>query len=109
MASRLSDCLVHEGTLPVDVVRAATARQAVYGGALDTALLELGALDESTLWSALASATGEPHSPDAALFENPDPTAAAVCRLQRGPAAAALGVPVGQRGGERIQFAAASP
>jgi hypothetical protein len=75
MATRLSDCLVHEGTLPAEVVRAATARQAVYGGALDTALLELGALDETTLSSALASATGAP-LPDPALFENPDPEAA---------------------------------
>jgi hypothetical protein len=77
MASRLSDCLVRDGTLREDVVRAATARQAVYGGALDTAILELGALDEPTLWSALATATGVP-IPDAGLFENPDPTAAAV-------------------------------
>jgi hypothetical protein len=76
MASRLSDCLVHEGALPADVVRAATARQAVYGGALDTALLELGALDEGTLSAALASATGVP-LPDPAVFENPDPEAAA--------------------------------
>ena len=33
MASRLSDCLVRDGTLRADMVRAATARQAVYGGA----------------------------------------------------------------------------
>src|SRR6478736_953091 len=76
MATRLSDRLVHEGTLPADVVRAATARQAVYGGALDTALLELGALDETTLSTALSGATGAP-LPDPALFENPDPEAAA--------------------------------
>jgi hypothetical protein len=75
MASRLSDCLVRDGMLPTDVVRAATARQAVYGGALDTALLELGALDEPALWGALATATGAP-IPDAALFEHPDPAAA---------------------------------
>jgi hypothetical protein len=76
MASRLSDCLVRDGTLREDVVRAALARQAVYGGTLDTALLELGAIDEPTLWSALAIATGAP-VPDAGMFENPDPTAAA--------------------------------
>jgi hypothetical protein len=80
MAARLSDCLVREGTLREDLVRAATARQAVYGGALDTAILELGALDEPTLWNALATATGAP-VPDAALFENPDPSAAAVFDL----------------------------
>jgi hypothetical protein len=96
MASRLSDCLVREGTLTTDVVRAATARQAVYGGALDTALLELGALDEPTLWSALSTATGAP-IPEAALFENPDPAAAAV--FDAAWSRRCRAVPVGQRDG----------
>src|SRR6516164_3305154 len=96
MASRLSDCLLREGTLREDVVRAATARQAVYGGALDTAILELGALDEPTLWNALATATGAP-VPDAALFENPDPSAAAVFDLSWSHRCRA--VPVGQANG----------
>src|SRR5258708_40359525 len=93
MASRLSDCLVRDGTLRADLVRAATARQAVYGGALDTAPLELGALDEPTLWSALASATGVP-IPDVALFENPDPAAATI--LHAAWARRCRAVPVGQ-------------
>jgi hypothetical protein len=96
MASRLSDCLVRNGTLPEGVVRAATARQAVYGGALDTAVLELGALDEPTLWTALATATGAP-VPDAGMFENPDPTAAALFDLAWSHRCRA--VPVGQVGG----------
>jgi hypothetical protein len=96
MASRLSDCLVRDGTLRADVVRAATARQAVYGGALDTALLELGALDEPTLWTALARATGVP-IPDAALFENPDLAAATIFDIAWSRRCRA--VPVGQSGG----------
>src|SRR5262245_48050085 len=105
MASRLSDTLLREGTLSTGVVRAATARQAVYGGALDTALLELGAMDEPTLWSALAAATGVP-IPDAALFENPDPTAAAVFDAEWSRRCRA--VPVGQRDGA-VQICCAEP
>lgn len=105
MASRLSDCLLRDGTLPTGVVRAATARQAVYGGALDTALLELGALDESTLWSALATATGAP-IPDAALFENPDPAAATV--FDAAWSRRCRAVPVGQRDGA-VQICCSEP
>ncbi len=57
MAARLSDRLLATGLIPTATVRAAIARQAVYGGALDTALLELDALDEGTLWGELAAAT----------------------------------------------------
>src|SRR5436190_7346174 len=105
MAARLSDCLVREGTLPTAWVRAATARQAVYGGGLDTALLELGAVDETTLWSALSTATGVP-IPDAALFENPDPTAAAVFDVAWSRRCRA--VPVGQRDGT-VQICCTEP
>ena len=105
MASRLSDCLVRDGLLRADVVRTATARQAVYGGALDTALLELGALDETTLWNALANATGVP-IPDAALFENPDASAAAVFDAAWSHRCRA--VPVGQTGGA-LQLCCSEP
>ena len=70
MPSRLSDCLVTTRLVPATEVRAAIARQAVYGGALDTALLELGTLDEPTLWEALGRATGLP-LPPAPLYETP--------------------------------------
>jgi hypothetical protein len=105
MAARLSDCLVRDGTLREDLVRAATARQAVYGGALDTAILEIGALDEPTLWSALASATGAP-IPDAVLFENPDSSAAAVFDVEWSRRCRA--VPVGQASGV-IQVCCSEP
>jgi hypothetical protein len=105
MALRLSDCLVRDGTLPTDVVRAAIARQAVYGGALDTALLELGALDEPALWSALATATGAP-IPDAALVEHPDPAAAMLFDVSWSRRCRA--VPVGQHAGT-LQLCCSEP
>lgn len=70
MASRLSDGLIGAGLVSADNMRAAIARQAVYGGALDTALLEIDALDEATLWGALSRATGLP-MPDPFLYETP--------------------------------------
>jgi hypothetical protein len=70
MASRLSDRLVNAGRVSVDTMRAAIARQAVYGGALDTALLETDAIDETLLWDELGVATGLP-IPEPALCENP--------------------------------------
>jgi hypothetical protein len=51
-------------------MRSAIARQAVYGGALDTALLETDAIDETLLWEELGVATGLP-MPEPALCENP--------------------------------------
>jgi hypothetical protein len=86
-------------------VRAATARQAVYGGALDTALLELGALDEPALWGALATATGAP-IPDAALFEHPDPAAAMLFDATWSRRCRA--VPVGQHDGA-LQLCCSEP
>jgi hypothetical protein len=70
MASRLSDRLVHAGRVSADVMRGAIARQAVYGGALDTALLETDAIDETILWDEMGAATGLP-LPEPALCENP--------------------------------------
>jgi hypothetical protein len=70
MAARLSDCLAGAGLVPVETIRAAIARQAVYGGALDTALLELDAIDEGRLWQALGTATGLPLPPPA-LYQTP--------------------------------------
>jgi hypothetical protein len=70
MAARLSDCLAGTGLVPVATIRAAIARQAVYGGALDTALLEIDAIDEGRLWQALATATGLALPPPA-LYQTP--------------------------------------
>src|SRR3954471_23318299 len=70
MPSRLSDRLLATGVVPLASVRAAVARQAVYGGALDTALLELDAIAEGPLWGELAAAT-ELGIPDRTLCEAP--------------------------------------
>jgi hypothetical protein len=70
MASRLSDRLVNGGRVSADTMRAAIARQAVYGGSLDTALLETDAIDETLLWEEMGVATGLP-MPEPALCENP--------------------------------------
>ncbi len=70
MRSRLSDRLLSSGLVEPGTLRAALARQAVYGGALDTALLELDALDEVRLWQALGEATELP-IPDPVLCESP--------------------------------------
>jgi len=69
MASRLSDRLLDMG-IAADTVQAAIARQAVYGGALDTAVLEMDVLDEPALWAEMGLASGLP-LPEAALCESP--------------------------------------
>ena len=69
MASRLSDRLLDVG-IAADTVQAAIARQAVYGGALDTAVLEMDVLDEPALWAEMGVASGLP-LPEAALCESP--------------------------------------
>jgi hypothetical protein len=63
MSARLETLLIEQKVLPEATVRAATARQWVYGGGLDTALLELGALTEAQIWARLAAVTGLPVPP----------------------------------------------
>jgi len=60
MSARLEALLRGENVLPEATIRAAAARQCVYGGGLDTALLELGALTEAQVWARLAALTGLP-------------------------------------------------
>ena len=101
MASRLSDRLVKAGRVSADTMRSAIARQAVYGGALDTALLETDALDESLLWEELGNATGL-EIPEPALCENPvkcvNPDGTAI-ELDGGWSEKARAVPVGVKNG----------
>ncbi len=101
MPARLSDRLLLPGRLPIDTVRAAIARQAVYGGALDTALLELEVLDEGAVWDALAEATGL-EIPDRALCEapeKPDPSIDATRILDGAWSERCRAVPVGMQDG----------
>ena len=101
MASRLSDRLVKAGRVSADTMRAAIARQAVYGGSLDTALLETDAIDEPLLWEELGVATGLP-MPEPALCENPvkcvNPDGTAI-ELDGGLVGQARAVPVGVKDG----------
>jgi hypothetical protein len=102
MASRLSDRLLASGLVPLAGVRAAVARQAVYGGALDTALLELDAIAEGTLWGELAAAT-ELGIPDRSLCEAPQklvkPDGSDALDLDAGWSARCRAVPVGLKEG----------
>lgn len=60
MSARLAAWLGGKNFLPHATLEAAAARQRVYGGGLDTALLELGALTEAQVWGCLATVTGLP-------------------------------------------------
>ncbi len=105
MAARLSDFLVHDGALPVETVRVAVARQIVYGGALDTALLEMDALAEATIWHELSHASGLP-IPDPDLVHASNPAANAEFDVIRSERCRA--VPVGRRG-NRLQLLCGDP
>jgi hypothetical protein len=105
MAARLSDFLVHDGALPVETVRVAVARQIVYGGALDTALLEMDALAEATIWHELSHASGLP-IPDPDLVHASNPAASAEFDAVRSERCRA--VPVGRRG-NRLQLLCGDP
>jgi len=50
--------MIHERVVPEDHVLAAVGRQLVYGGSLDTALLEGELLSVENLWALLSRATG---------------------------------------------------
>jgi hypothetical protein len=82
MSVSLSEYLVRDGALPAETVRTALGRQIVYGGALDTALLEMGAIDEPTLWGELSLSSGLP-IPSTALIESADPALGALFDLAR--------------------------
>ena len=60
MASRLSSLLVRDGLVGVKRMERAFQRQVIYGGALDTILLEMSLVDETTLCEYLSLATGLP-------------------------------------------------
>jgi HEAT repeat protein len=76
--SRLSSLLVRDGVLGVKRMEQAFQRQVIYGGALDTILLEMGAVPEERLWHYLSLSTGLPAA-DRDLLEYFDPRAVQVC------------------------------
>ena len=74
MPDALVQLLVDEGAAAPAGVERALARKAEAGGTLDTALLELGLVDEARLVEAMARAAKIPPAPPEA-FERPDPRA----------------------------------
>ena len=66
MPKDLAALLVDDGAVPADVVERALARQREAGGALDTALLEEGAISEEVLIGLLARAAELPPAPASA-------------------------------------------
>ena len=62
----LAALLVEDGAVPVETLERALARQREAGGALDTALLELGAIDEARLTAYLGRASDLPPPPPTA-------------------------------------------
>ncbi|MCC6997145.1 MAG: hypothetical protein IT370_21200, partial [Deltaproteobacteria bacterium] len=81
MASRLSSLLVHDGLVSVKQMSEAFQRQVIYGGALDTIILEMGILGEVPLTAYLAQAAGlPPATPE--LLGSGDPVARGLCALE---------------------------
>ncbi len=67
MTSRLSSLLVRDGLVKVHRMEHVFQRQVIYGGSLDTILLEMGLIDDGRLQHYLSLATGlPPLTPDAA-------------------------------------------
>src|SRR5512144_1019994 len=78
MPARLSALLVRDGLVGVKRMEQAFQRQVIYGGALDTILLEMGAITEDRLSEYLSLSTGLPPA-DRNLLDYFDPRAVQVC------------------------------
>ncbi|MBI4512096.1 MAG: hypothetical protein HY698_20860 [Deltaproteobacteria bacterium] len=77
-SSRLASLLVRDAIIPVKRMEQAFQRQVIYGGALDTILLEMGVISEDQLAEYMSQATGLPAA-DRAMLEYFDPRAVQVC------------------------------
>ena len=78
MTSRLSSLLVRDGVISVKRMEKAFQRQVLFGGGLDTILLEMGEITEQRLLQYLSLATGLPPATQNEL-EQLDGRAAEVC------------------------------
>ena len=92
--SSLASALVKASLLSQEMAAQAERRHQLYGGGLDTVLLEMGLLDEQTLVTHLASFTGIPAAPLQRLAK-PDLQVGAW--LDAGAAARIGAVPIGRR------------
>ena len=75
--SETAQALVRRGVITRDAAIEAEQRKKLYGGGLDTALLELRATDEETLTGHLAEIIGIPLAPASSVKAMPDRTASA--------------------------------
>jgi hypothetical protein len=73
--SDIAQALVRRGVITRAVATEAERRKQLYGGGIDTALLELQAIDEEALTTELAEIIGIPLAPIAGLAEPPAPAA----------------------------------
>src|SRR5262249_14680257 len=64
MTSRLASLLVQDGLVSPKKMAEAFQRQVIYGGTLDTILLEMDIIDEATLLDALGRASALPTAGD---------------------------------------------
>src|SRR3954454_9396530 len=64
MTSRLASLLVQDGLVSAKKMAEAFQRQVIYGGTLDTILLEMDIIDEPTLLDALGRASSLPIAGD---------------------------------------------
>jgi hypothetical protein len=93
-SSSFASALVRASLLPQATVAEAERRRQMYGGGLDTVLLEMGVLDERTLITHLANHTGIPAVPLERLARlEPQATS----WLDAGAAARLGAVPIGRR------------
>jgi len=92
-ASLFASVLVHASLLSQATIDEAERRRQLYGGGLDTVLLEMGLLDEQTLVMHLANATGIPAAPLERLAQ---PDLQATPWLDAGAAARLGAVPIGR-------------
>lgn len=75
--SEIAQALVRRGVVSRELAVAAEQRKKLYGGGLDTALLELDAVDEETLTSHLAEILGIPLAPAEVATARPNLAASA--------------------------------
>jgi hypothetical protein len=94
LPSSLASALVEASLLSQEIVAEAERRRQLYGGGLDTVLLEMGLLDEKTLLTHLANFAGIPAAPLERLAK---PDRQAGPWLDAGAAARLGAVPIGLR------------
>ncbi|MGZ3439362.1 MAG: hypothetical protein ACXVDD_07590, partial [Polyangia bacterium] len=69
MTSRLASLLVQDGLVSAKKMAEAFQRQVIYGGTLDTILLEMDVIDEGTLLDALGRSSALPIAGDLPSLE----------------------------------------